>query len=403
MDVETSGSTRRARQSRLGLELPDDRFIPVQSDDLVKAILADRNAFPLVASSIETLAIEMDHVIDQETTAFQRAINRRYEPFNPARETKVVDDDSDDKAIAELHQMIDYLLEKANYEHLDDAAIESTINLASSHGMTIRTHPERLAGLDLYVRGQDETEQFRRTLRAPIRGEAETVEVFRRLVVVFRFKDDPWLNLKLFRDIPVADVEALLPHAEVAMSLIDRLKIAVGGAGAFGGIAWKVVTGTAVLGQLAWAGIVALFGLSFRAFFGYRRARVHRSAQMTHNLYYRIVASNAGVLELLLGSIGQEELKEAVLGYALLLHRTELTTEEDLRRAASEWIEDRFNVSVDFDAPDAIETLDRFALWEDRSQLLPLQPDEALERLRQHWQERQSLPYHLEQWAQAPE
>ena len=185
------------------------------------------------------------------------------------------------------------------------------------------------------------------------------------------------------------------------MSLFDRLKIAVGGAGAFGGIAWKVVTGTAVLGQLAWAGIVALFGLSFRAFFGYRRARVHRSAQMTHNLYYRIVASNAGVLELLLGSIGQEELKEAVLGYSLLLHRTELTSEEDLRRAASEWIRDRFNVFVDFDAPDAIETLDRFGLWKDRSQLLPVPPDEALERLRRHWQERQSLSYHLEGWTQA--
>ena len=400
--AETSGSSRRARQSRLGLVLPDDRFIPVHSDDLVQAVVEQADAFPRVTRDIEALAAEMDHVIDQETTAFQRAISRRYECCNPARETKVVDDDNDEQAIAELQRMVGYLLEKANYEHLDDAAIESTINLASSHGMTIRTHPDRLARLDLYVRGQDEDEQIRRSLRAPIRGESHTIEVFRRLVVVFQFKDEPWLNLKLFRDIPVADVEALLPHAEVAMSVVDRLKIAVGGAGAFGGIAWKVVTGTAVLGQLAWAGIVALFGLSFRAFFGYRRARVHRAAQMTHNLYYRIVASNAGVLELLLGSIGQEELKEAVLGYSLLLHRPELSTEEDLRRAASEWIEETFAVSVDFDAPDAIETLDRFELWEDRGQLIPVPPPEALRRLREHWQDRKSQSYHLAGRGRAP-
>lgn len=399
MVADAPNSEESATRSLVGLRLPDDRFIPVRSEDVVAAIVAQDDRFPRLRASMAALAGEMDHVIDQETTAFQRVIGRRYDAVNPARETKAVNGPPDNDALAQLQRMVGYLLEKANYEHLDRTEIETTIDVAKSHGMRIRMDPDRLERLDLYVRGQTTDEHRRRSLRSPIRGETRIVEVFRRLVVVFQFKDEPGLNLKLFRDIPVADVEALLPHAEAEMSTLDRLKIALGGAGAFGGIAWKVVTGTAVLGQFAWAWIVAFFGLSIRAFLGYRRARHARSSQMTHNLYYRIVANNAGVLELLLGNIGQEELKEAAIGYALLLHRPELTTAQALEDAASDWLRETFEVEVDFDAPDAIETLDRFGLWSDRDQLTPVEPDEALQRLQSHWQQSSSKRYHLENWA----
>jgi len=382
--------------SRVGQSLPDDRFIPVRSEDLVAAIVEQAERFPRLAEHMEQLAHDIDQVIDQETTAFQRFIGRQYDGVDPARETKAILPEPDEPAMAALERMVEYLLDKANYERLDKDEIERTIEAAKSHGMRIRTDPERLARLELFVRGQSEDEHRRRSLRAPIRGKTRTIEIYRRLVVVFQFKDEASLNLKLFRDIPVADVEALLPHAEAAMSTLDRLKVAFGGAGAFGGVAWKIAMGTAVVGQLAWAGIAALCGLSIRAFFGYRRAKHVRSSQLTHNLYYRIVANNAGVLELLLGNIGQEELKEALLGYALLLHEPELTTTEALASAASTWLKASFGVTVDFDAADAIETLDRFDLWADRDQLTPLGPDDALRRLREHWRECRTSDYHVE-------
>ena len=400
--LEVSGASGRIRQSRAGLRLPDDRFIPVLCEDVVDAIVAQRERFGSVSQYMESLAAEMEHIIDQETTAFQRMIARRYDRFNPARETQTGAAEPDDDGVAEIQQMIRYLLEKANYERLDPDEIEKAIRVASSHGMAIRVDPDRLVSLDLYVRGQKVDEHRRRSLRAPIRGVAQEVEVFSRLVVVFQFRGEPWLNLKLFRDIPFNDLEALLPHAEAAMSIFDRLKVAGGGAGAFGGVAWKLLTGTAVLGQLAWAGIAALFGLTFRAFFGYRRAKHHRSAQMTHNLYYRIVANNAGVLELLLGNIGQEELKEAMLGYALLRHEPEIASAEELGEVAARWLEETFGVHVDFDAEDAIETMERFDLWEDKARLVPLMPDVALSRVREHWQQRKSRAYHLDAWRAPP-
>ncbi|MEM6990293.1 MAG: DUF3754 domain-containing protein [Myxococcota bacterium] len=400
-EARGAGRSRRVRKSRVGLQLPDDRFIPVRSEDLVDAIVRQSEAFPRVTDDMHDLAREIHQVIDQETTTFQRFIGRHYDAVNPGRETKAIKPDPDDDALAELQRMVGYLIEKANYEHLDNSEIEATIKAAKSHGMRIRTDPDRLERLELYVRGQTEEEQRRRSVRSPIRGETRVVEVFRRLVVVFQFRGEASLNLKLFRDIPVADVEALLPHAEAAMSTFDRLKIALGGAGAFGGIAWKIATGTVILGQLAWAGIVALCGLSIRAFFGYRRAQHARASQMTHNLYYRIVANNAGVLELLLGNIGQEELKEAVLGYALLLHRKEITKVDELERAASAWLEDTFGVTVDFDATDAVETLDRFRLWDDRATLRPVDPAEAHRRLAEHSRDRASRHYHINNWQAA--
>ena len=52
-------------------------------------------------------------------------------------------------------------------------------------------------------------------------------------------------------------------------------------------------------------------------------------------------------------------------------------------------------MDVRFDAPDAIESLDRFDLWADRSCLRVVDPAEAITRLKNHWGERRTAGYHL--------
>jgi hypothetical protein len=394
--------SRRRRVSRIGVELPDDRYIPVRVDDLVEAISNDR-AFAAHAANFAEIGDVLERIGGGEAARFQRLIERCYAPVNPDRETLAVGIEGADALRAcrdELGEMLDYLFDKANYDRLDGAQLQAAVNAANSHGLTIRVVPERIESLELYVRGRTEGTLKIRTLRRPIKGELREVDLYRRLAVVFRMRGSEEISIKLFRQIPVADVEALLPHAEVRMGSIDRLKIVGGGLGALGGVAWKAATvllqGAVFATQFVWAVIAALGGLSVRSFFGYRRARYVRTAQMTHNLYYQNVANNAGVLDLLATSIADEEIKEVLLAYALLVSDApgRLRSPTALSDAAEDWLHRTFGAQVDFDVDDALESLDRLDLWADRETWRVRPPADALAQLEACWRQRRTEDYH---------
>jgi hypothetical protein len=386
----------------------NDRYVPVDADAIMAAVAADGDRFGRLAEHVYELEEALQHVVDQEAIAFRRQLARRYECFNPARETIDIrgaadsEPDARDRDREEVRSMVAYLLDKANYEQLEQRQFDEALAITNSAGLRIRIRPEQLRFLDLYVRGLSEEDRVVRTWRHPIRGETRRVEVFRRIALVFQLANDERLNLKMFREIPRADIEALLPHAEVDMTPLDRIWVVAGGLGALGGVATKIwaviVHGAAIATNFLWVLIVGMLGLSVRSFFGYRSARHHRSSQMHHNLYYQNVANNAGVLAQLLGSIAQEELKEALIAYVVLHGRGDIADVDGLESAVEAWLHDAFGIDVDFDGPDAVETLDRLELWADRERWQVLTPADAIALLDDHWRHRRSLRYHVEQW-----
>lgn len=381
--------------SRLGVHLPDDRYVPLRSDDLVAALAADAERFGLAPAQVQAVAEALDRVVAQEIEDLRRGLERAYHPFDPARDTLLLGDDAGRaERVERARRLVAYVLDKANYEALDSAQVQAAVGAANSYGIRIRVNPERVEWLELWVRGRTSATRTIRTLRRPWKGEEHEVELYRRLAVVFQGKDDDALNLKLFREIPVADVEALLPHAEVAMSALDRIKVFGGSLGALGGLATKVLESTVAASQMLWLGVVALGGLSVRSFFGYRRAKHTRLSQMTHHLYYQNVANNAGVLDQLVASIGQEDLKEAVLAYAIV-HGGAARDQAALREQAAGWLRERFEVEVDFDGPDAAAALERLGLWDDRDGWRVRSPAAAVEALERGWQERRTAGHHL--------
>ncbi|MCX4247745.1 DUF3754 domain-containing protein [Paraliomyxa miuraensis] len=381
--------------ARLGMHLPDDRYVPLRADDLVAALAEDAERFGLRSSQVRAVAEALDRVVAQETEELRRGLERAYHPFNPARDTLLLgNEDERAERARRARGLIAYVLDKANFEALDSTQVQAAVGAANSHGIRIRVRPERVEWIELWVRGRTIGKRAVRTLRRPIAGEEHEIELYRRLAVVFQSKEDDSLNLKLFREIPVADVEALLPHAEVAMSGFDRLKVLGGSMGALGGLATQLLESTVVAGHLLWVGVAALGGLSVRSVLGYRRAKLSRLSQMTHHLYYQNVANNAGVLDQLVASIGQEDLKEAVLAYTIV-HGGATSDETSLRKEVAGWLRERFEVEVDFDGPDAVATLARLGLWADRNAWTVCPTEAAVEQLQRAWQERRTAGHHL--------
>lgn len=383
----------------------DDRFIPVRAAELLAALnkLGAKHGFP--ARDLRDFETALRTVIEQEAAAFARDLADEYAPFNPDRETlpqKNEDSVRTPEGYAKLHARLEYLLDKANFERLNDVQIDKALEVASSQGVTVRLNPERIEELSLWVRGYGEIQRTRRTWKRPIRGVQHRLEVYRRLAVVARLKDDPHVLIKLFKDIPEEDVEALLPHAEVRMGWLDRVFMLSGGVGAAGSTAMKFTsalkllsTGLFAFSRLLWLLIFGFSVMTWRVFHGYRRTRMQRDSQRTRHLYYQNLSNNLGAIYTFVALVSQEELKEAALTYwVCTTAQPAIQSAEDLKARVERLLTDTFGSAIDFDVKDAIQTLDRMKLWNDRASWRVLPLEQAAARLSAHWIERRTEPHH---------
>lgn len=392
---------------------PDDRFIPVRACNLLKALVADAPHWGADGAAVAEFAEALERVIVQDSGAFERDLAERYNNVNPDRDTIQVGDGASLRtpaAYADLTARLDYLLSKANFTQLKDVDITSAVHAANSRGLHVRLHPQRLLYLAIWVRGRAEIELCRRTWRTP-RGQLQRLQVFRRLAVVARLKDDPNVQLKMFKEIPTPDVEALLPHAEVEMNWYDRLKLMGGGAGMLGTTATKlleVASGAIVLSRLLW---VLMFGagvLCVRTFFGYRNVRARRDLQRTTNLYYQNLANNAGVIHSLVSMTAQEDFKEVLLAY-LFCHADGREPAQpaappsgrpfhapcELAQRIERYLHERFDVHFAFDVEDARTALERLGLWADAERVRVIPAAAATQQLREHWLACRTERYHI--------
>jgi len=386
------------------------RFIPVSTCDLARALQRDAAEFGMSREEMAAVLHAAEEAIAAEIRPLERSTADEYAAFNPDRDTVplcVLPRDQLDHQYASLEERVVYLFDKANFERLDDVEIAAAIREAKSHGLRIRIRAERVERLLMWVRGHGFIYKRVPHWSAPFRGRNVRFAVFQRLGVLARLKDDPHVHLRLFRDVPVADVESLLPHAEVGMSWLDRGKVIAGGAGALATLVIKLLQGAltlALLSKLVWVAAMAFGMMAGRTFLGYRRNKSLRDAQRTRHLYYQTLANNGGVLSWLVDMIGQEEEKEAILGYAASKLQTPDEPPTPVRPAmlaerAQSYLHAHFGVAVRFDAADAIETMERFGLLQRDAPGAVVDPQTAVDRLRAAAQTDTARSYHARMMA----
>jgi hypothetical protein len=242
-----------------------------------------------------------------------------------------------------------------------------------------------------------------------------SVPSYDRVCLYIRFKrDDSWaspvpesgfsspVTLKLFRNIPKADLEMLLPNCRTRMRGVDKLLILVpalfGGVPVFVKIAPLFVLLAVVLGLTqhpidqasliaGLIGAITLGAYLFQRWENFKSRKLNFAKTLSENLYFRNLDNNEGVLTRLVDEAEEEECKEALLGYAFLLWSTEPISDDVLDRSIEGWLRDTHQVSLDFEVADALDKLERLQIVEraENGQLTALPLAAATERLRQRW------------------
>lgn len=329
-------------------------------------------------------------------------LDHAYEPFNPDSDLLMTRQFTDGERAAMQARVVEsmrHLLQQANYTEIDRTEAELILTSDSHYGLDFHVDLEAFEELQIYYRGASTKKDQRRSLRKFFRKEEFDVPIFQRLFILFKLKSEEQrieeymrtrritrekaekiiksnskhipegvsrdlIYMKLFKNMPRADVEMIFPNTRVKFRLFDKIKLGVtsGGAvgmGLFGTLSKLLATGVAAFNPIALAtALFALGGVVFRQVMGFFNTRQRYMVVMAQNLYFHALADNRGSMITLADRAAEEDVKEEILLYSVLAK--ELVKRDDLKavdEAVEQYLHSVFGINVDFDLDDALERL----------------------------------------------
>jgi hypothetical protein len=134
------------------------------------------------------------------------------------------------------------------------------------------------------------------------------------------------------------------------------------------------------------SGLVAVVAFVMRQRLKYEAQTLRYQKQLADTVYFRNLANNAGVLDLLVGAGEEQDVKEAILAYGLLRRAQRALARGEIDNFAEAFLRERFGLEVDFEIHDALEKLERLGLVScEGDAYTAIAPNDALVRLDEAW------------------
>jgi len=381
-----------------------ERFIPVTKSELV-ALLTDHGL-----TSDEKLGFRKFCKLLQSIYHFRfheelEYLKDHYFPFDPDRGgatrrrfSAATLRDCEHK----VAQKLDEVLTAANYEQVSEEDLEHALGEASLFKIAVAVDFDDFAECLLYRRGLSVKE-------VPVTKwflwkDRMQVPVFERVAMLVKFKDhshfagkrgkklscEPGgMIIKLFKNVPRADLEMLFPNVRIRMRWQDLLLLGAGAVGGGVGVLLKAGAGLVAMAAVLWylarsmvgggtmpelmpgqvaamiGGITALGMIGafvWKQLNTYRFRMISFMKALADNLYFKNLDNNVGVFHHLIDAAEEEECKEAMLAYHFLLRSDRTMTAKALDRAIEQWLENKLQVPVDFEVEDALRKLTALGL-----------------------------------------
>lgn len=387
------------------------QHIPIPSWELI-ATLRDE-AGPEFADIARLLTLIYQLELHDQLQLLERA----YAPFNPELDQRSPSraKQADGAAARELAERLSAVLERGNYQRLTQADVDHAFATRSLFPIAVVVDTSVYAEFLIYARG----ETFRRASIPRWYGLARKtipVPTFDRVCIYIRFKTAEQLAmqpselakqpfepgttvLKLFRNIPKADLEMVFPNCRPTMRPIDKLLFGVPAlVGGIPVVAKLIPAAVALAIVFGLAGgevnlkslITGLGGLAvlgsylWRQWDKFKNRRILFGKVLTENLYFRNLDTNEGVFTRVVDEAGDEECKEALLGYVFARRAGDWVTAEQLDATIERYLSEKFGMDVNFEIGDALAKIEALGLLEREGDRLRARPaEQATQRLRE--------------------
>ena len=347
------------------------------------------------ANDFRQLCYMLEQIFHFEFHQVVEALKDAYSDFDPDSDTRDPGI-GQRKTSSKFVQLLDGLLEKANYERVSQSELNQALTESSLFKIRLHVDFDDFSELSLFARG---VSKKRESLSNWFGLGSQEVEFtnYDRVVVYIRIRDDYVHTkqdfascragatlLKLFRNVPRADLEMLFPNTRVRMRLLDKLLIGIP-AVVSGGVVLTTKLGASLvlLGSLLgywlgvsqqpaeldqaslmvlFAGVAALGGYLWKQFNNFKNRKLRFMQALTRNLYFKNLDNNAGVFHRLANDAEEEECKEAMLAYYFLLVSEGRLDSGELDRVIENWFEAKWNCRIDFEIEDALRKLSALGL-----------------------------------------
>ncbi len=375
-----------------------ERFIPIGRQDIVKNLLATPHWNNDERQNFKEFCKIFIALYHYKFHKYSEALKHCYTPFNPDNDIIVLEDNEEDQKQI-LQQLTDEtvkLLNKGNYEVLDKPALETAMTADSYYGLNVYVDLDDFEQLVVYYRGSSIMEEYKRTWTSLFfKKKKIEIPIYKRLFLFLKFKtedervkelvaegetekrarklvkksrqnlpdefSEEHIFLKLFKNLPRSDLAMLFPNQQVRLKLFDKIRLALAGGGGtiFGIFSIIGKIGLAVTNPLALIGaFVGLIGIIVRQIIGIFTQRTKYMMTLSRNLYFHTLDNNFGVINNLVDAAEEEEAKEAILAYYFLYTQTDKNhTQQTLDREIEKYIEQKYQVAIDFEVSDGIRKL----------------------------------------------
>lgn len=385
-----------------------DHFIPLRRSELVQ-LLADDPDLP--ADDVERFHQFARLVVATcrcEYTQLLEKMKASYAPFDPDGDVKPLHKFTEEERQQRLIDLLGdfaWLMERANYKHLNRDDIEPILHTSSQWGLRMDVDFRIFDRLAIFTRGDTVERRPLRKLRRFMKQEEVDVPVWQRLVMIMKLRKHPRLSkridtervyLQLFKNIPKLDINMLLPGARVRMTRFDRSKVGFPMISGLGMAMYNIMEDFASLAlrlaaqpsMLMWGLATGAVSYGTKSWFSYLGTRQRYNLNLTQILYFQNLDTNAGVLMHVLEEAQEQECREVLLAYFFLWQRggPDGCTAEALRQMIEQELDRRAELKVHLEIHDALGKLERLHLIEqdgDRLRAVPIQ--RAIDLLHSIW------------------
>jgi hypothetical protein len=394
------------------------RFIPYRKHDIVEMCLQE-NTLPGQEENFRHLYYMLGSIFHFEFHKIIESMKDAYAPIDPDADTRQYDNT---QHLVDINfiDLLGGLLERANYERISQDDLNQAMNESSLFKIRLHVDFDDFSEVLLFCRGESTRKEKVSSWMGLVSKTIEFIN-YDRVVVYIRFREDyeqeknqfpscrPGATLlKLFQNVPKADLEMLFPNTMVRMRTVDKLLIGVP-AVISGGIVLTTKLGASLvlMGSLFgfWlglssqpvelnktaliallAGLAALGGYLWKQFNNFKNRKLRFMQTLTQNLYFKNLDNNAGVFHRLANDAEEEENKEAMLAYYFLLTSEQPLSRAELDRKIENWFTSKWHCAIDFEIDDALQKLLALGLVEDlNGKLTAITIKAAMQKLDQRW------------------
>jgi hypothetical protein len=134
------------------------------------------------------------------------------------------------------------------------------------------------------------------------------------------------------------------------------------------------------------SGLVAVGAFIMRQRLKYEAQTLRYQKQLADTVYFRNIANNSGVLDLLIGAGEEQDAKEAFLAYSILRREARPLAKAEIDNFCEAFLRERFALEIDFEIHDALGKLERLGLVAHEGETYSaVPPSDALAKLDVAW------------------